>query len=139
MSLKDDFLKERKEQMDIFFKRRSIRKYTGDPVSDTDVTFLLKAAMAAPSAGNQQPWEFIVVRDKTVLQRLSRKPEWQSWCAATFQENDIKDSGFRTVPRRLKIFCWPPPQGNLAPYGWESIPARTGSMACGPFWEFPTM
>jgi nitroreductase len=58
--------------MDLFFKRRSIRKYSGEPVSDSDVTFLLKAAMAAPSAGNEQPWEFIVVKDRPFLQKLSR-------------------------------------------------------------------
>jgi nitroreductase len=47
--------------------RRSIRKYTRDPVDDERVERLLRAAMAAPSAGNQQPWQFIVVGDRAVL------------------------------------------------------------------------
>lgn len=53
------------------FQRRSIRKYTGEHVSREMVKQLLEAAMAAPSAGNQQPWEFVVVRDKEVLQKLT--------------------------------------------------------------------
>jgi nitroreductase len=48
--------------------RRSIRKYTGEPVSDAQVEILLRAAMAAPSAGNQQPWRFVVVRDRAQLE-----------------------------------------------------------------------
>jgi nitroreductase len=53
--------------MENIFSRRSVRKYTADPVSDEQVTELLRAAMAAPSAGNQQPWQFVVVRDRAVL------------------------------------------------------------------------
>ncbi len=51
--------------MDIFeaiFTRRSIRKFLDKAVSDADVTRLLEAAMAAPSAGNAQAWRFIVIR-----------------------------------------------------------------------------
>jgi nitroreductase len=47
--------------------RRSIRKYTDQPVSDDHVETLLQAAMSAPSAGNQQPWHFVVIRDRAVL------------------------------------------------------------------------
>lgn len=47
--------------------RRSIRSYTGAPVTDHQVETLLRAAMAAPSAGNAQPWEFLVVRDRATL------------------------------------------------------------------------
>jgi nitroreductase len=49
---------------DPVLSRRSIRKYTGEPVDDATVERLLHAAMAAPSAGNQQPWRFVVIRDR---------------------------------------------------------------------------
>jgi len=52
------------------FERRSIRSYTNKEVSDEAVKELLKAAMAAPSAGNQQPWEFIVTRDSQTFQEI---------------------------------------------------------------------
>ncbi|WP_045215010.1 nitroreductase family protein [Desulfonatronovibrio magnus] len=47
--------------------RRSIRKYQDKPVSDEKVKNVLEAAMMAPSAGNAQPWQFIIVRDKQAL------------------------------------------------------------------------
>lgn len=52
--------------------RRSIRKYAGGPVDDAQVEILLRAAMAAPSAGNQQPWRFVVVRDRALLEEVAR-------------------------------------------------------------------
>jgi nitroreductase len=52
--------------------RRSIRKYTSQPVSEVTVKELLQAAMAAPSAGNQQPWHFVVIRDRQILAEIPR-------------------------------------------------------------------
>ena len=59
--------------MDIFtalHTRRSIRKYTDEPVSKEDAHTLLEAAMIAPSAGNAQPWQFIVVDDKALQKSM---------------------------------------------------------------------
>lgn len=53
------------------FNRRSIRKYEDKPVEKEKIDELLRAAMQAPSAANQQPWEFIVVEDKNNLNKLS--------------------------------------------------------------------
>ena len=49
------------------FERRSIRKYLELPIPEEDIEKLLRAAMAAPSAGNQQPWEFILIKDKSIM------------------------------------------------------------------------
>lgn len=57
--------------MDAIFNRRSIRKFKDKPVEDEKIDKLLRAAMQAPSAVNQQPWEFIVVREKNTLKKLS--------------------------------------------------------------------
>lgn len=54
------------------FHRTSVRSFTGDEVSDEDLQLLLRAAMQAPSAGDQQPWEFFVVRDEGTREALSR-------------------------------------------------------------------
>ena len=51
--------------------RRSIRSYRGDAVTDEQIEQVLRAAMAAPSAGNQQPWEFIVVTDRALLTKIT--------------------------------------------------------------------
>ncbi len=57
--------------LDFIQKRRSIRSYKDEPVSDEQVDTLLRAAMAAPSAGNQQPWEFVVIRDRAAMQAVT--------------------------------------------------------------------
>jgi len=58
--------------VDTIRNRRSIRKYTAQPVPQELVTRLLEAAMSAPSAGNEQPWEFIVITDREVLQAITK-------------------------------------------------------------------
>ncbi|TYQ18083.1 UNVERIFIED_CONTAM: nitroreductase [Acetivibrio alkalicellulosi] len=58
--------------MNDILSRRSIRKYTKDPVKEEDIRSLLEAAMSAPSAGNQQPWHFVVVSDKAILNKITQ-------------------------------------------------------------------
>jgi nitroreductase len=56
--------------MDLFeaiHTRRSIRAFTDEPVSEADMDVILRAAMAAPSAGNAQPWHFVVLTDRAVM------------------------------------------------------------------------
>ncbi len=57
--------------MDVLFKRRSIRKYTDQSVSEKQIEQIIRAGMAAPSAGNQQPWHFIVIRDREMLDQIT--------------------------------------------------------------------
>lgn len=52
--------------------RRSVRKFTAEPVTDEQMEMLLRAAMAAPSATNEQPWQFVVIRDRATLGHLSK-------------------------------------------------------------------
>lgn len=51
--------------------RRSVRQFTDRPVTDAELDILMRAAMAAPSATNEQPWRFVVVREADRLERLS--------------------------------------------------------------------
>ncbi|MCF7926934.1 MAG: nitroreductase family protein [Candidatus Izimaplasma sp.] len=57
--------------MSLVLQRQSIRKYKDKPVEQSKIKQLLKAGMQAPSANNQQPWEFIVVDDRALLDNLS--------------------------------------------------------------------
>ena len=50
--------------------RKSVRNFTGESVTQNEIDILLKAAMAAPSAVNCQPWEFIIVTDRKTLDAL---------------------------------------------------------------------
>jgi nitroreductase len=58
------------DAMQAILTRRSIRQYTRKPVPDAILKELLAAAMSAPSAGNQQPWHFIVIDDREILDRV---------------------------------------------------------------------
>lgn len=59
------------QRLNVIFSRRSIREYTDEPVSEQDITALLEAGMAAPSASNRKPWHFVVVTDKGTLKALA--------------------------------------------------------------------
>jgi nitroreductase len=52
--------------------RRSIRKYAEGSISDEDIEALLRAAMHAPSAVNEQPWHFVVIKDRKILDAIPR-------------------------------------------------------------------
>jgi nitroreductase len=58
------------DAMEAIFTRRSIRRYAAEPVPEDVVEQLLEAAMYAPSAHNQQPWQFVVIQDRQTLDRM---------------------------------------------------------------------
>lgn len=63
------------------FHRVSVRRFEDRPVEDDKIDQVLRAAMAAPSAGNQQPWDFYVVTSKEKLQALAQVSQYAG-CAA---------------------------------------------------------
>jgi len=58
--------------MEAILSRRSVRKYTSEPVSDDVVKELLRGAMSAPSAGNERPWHFVVIRDRKTMGEIQK-------------------------------------------------------------------
>jgi nitroreductase len=61
------------ELMEAIFQRRAVRSYTDQPVSKTTIMELLQAAIQAPSAVNQQPWAFAVIRGRKRLDEYSER------------------------------------------------------------------
>ena len=57
--------------LDVIFSRKSVRSYTDQPVTDEQVETMLRAAMAAPTGMNVQPWRFVVIRDQAVKDKLA--------------------------------------------------------------------
>src|SRR5574344_1413894 len=57
--------------VDAIFKRTSVRTYTDEKITKEEIDQLMKAAMAAPSGCNAQPWEFIVIQDKNLLKKIT--------------------------------------------------------------------
>ncbi len=62
--------------MNAIFQRRSIRKFQDTPVPEKDIQQILRAAMAAPSAGNAQEWEFVLCRDKEKMEAVMQMHEY---------------------------------------------------------------
>ena len=58
------------EAFEAILSRRSIRKYLATPVSEHELHQLLDAAMNAPSSANGQPWHFVVVSDRKLLDQI---------------------------------------------------------------------
>lgn len=58
------------ESLQKIITRRSIRKYVDQPISEDQVQWMLRAGMNAPSAGNEQPWEFLVITNRDKLKRV---------------------------------------------------------------------
>lgn len=59
------------DALDAILTRRSIRRFTGEPLGTETIEALLRAAMAAPSAGNQQPWRFIVATTREAIDAIA--------------------------------------------------------------------
>lgn len=67
------------EYTDLIKKRRSIRRYKPEPISDQNLKTVLEAARLAPSSGNRQCWRYIVVTDQNIKTRLAEVGEkWVS-------------------------------------------------------------
>ncbi len=58
------------EALETIMNRRSIRRYTSQPVTNEQLSIILKSAMYAPSAVNKQPWHFIVFRNKETFRKI---------------------------------------------------------------------
>ena len=78
--------------MENIFHRVSIRKYEDKPVEKEKILQILKAGMQAPSACNQQPWEFYVLTDKEKIRELSKATPY-SGCAAGCDRSGISERG----------------------------------------------
>jgi nitroreductase len=61
--------------INVLRQRRSIRKYTEEPVARETVLLLIEALLRAPSSRNNQPWSFVVVEDRELLVKLSAAKE----------------------------------------------------------------
>jgi nitroreductase len=80
--------------IDTILSRRSVREFTDKPVSKEDINIILNAGHWAPSGLNNQPWRFIVIRNRETIQKLSECTHYSGIVAgapliiATFLDNE---------------------------------------------------
>ncbi len=93
--------------------RRSVRKYRPDPVDTKLVDKVLQAGIMAPSAGNRQPWEFIVVeRDAALKQAITQTTyRGNSWAGGAHQD-------WLAQAPVLIVVC-ADVQRSMSRYGWQ--------------------
>jgi len=65
--------------LEIFRKRRSVREYLPKEVEQEKLDEVLKAAMFSPTAHNRRSWEFVVVKDKGIIEKLSKATKWSDF------------------------------------------------------------
>ena len=73
--------------MDAIYRRRSVRDYTPDKVSEASIHMLMYAAIQAPTAMHEEPWAFAVIQDRKLLDRLSETAKRTIWLQAQGEEN----------------------------------------------------
>ncbi len=90
------------ELKEALLKRRSVRKFTDEMVSESEINELLHAAMSGPSACNKMPWEFFVITGKETLQKLRKAARYSKIVAplAIIVCGNIENS----LPRELAPF-----------------------------------
>jgi len=67
--------------LEVIKKRRSVRKYKKDPIPEEALSRVLQAARLAPSGKNFQPWKFIIVKDKSLKEKLAQASAGQFFMA----------------------------------------------------------
>ena len=70
-----------KNTIGTIMERRSIRNYRPDPIPEEHIEQILEAGRQAPSAGNRQPWHFVVVRDPELRKKTAQACHGQTWMA----------------------------------------------------------
>jgi nitroreductase len=73
--------------------RRSVRRYTAEPISDEVLEELIDCARLAPTGHNEQPWAFIAITDPAVRARIAKEAKWGRFIA--------------DAPACVAIFCRP--------------------------------
>jgi nitroreductase len=87
---------------EVFLKRRSVRKFRPDAIPEGDITKIIDAARMAPTSGNQQPWKFLVIRDRKLIDRMIEACAQGS--AKNFTPNGMNGTKEEFLEKRRKAF-----------------------------------
>lgn len=88
--------------LDLIKNRRTVRKFKPNPVPEEHIMKILEAAHYAPTAGNQQPWKFLVIQNREKLDQL--KKEAVSWYLDAYKEkNNPSQEEFDSIQEKVNI------------------------------------
>ncbi len=90
--------------IDAIHHRRSVRRYRADPVDESTIRRLLDAAVHAPTAIHLEPWAFVIVQNRTVLQRVSDRAKAMMHAKASAHRDLLRAPGAAPANRHLTGF-----------------------------------
>ena len=90
--------------LEFIYRRRSVRKFTGEPVSDEVVGQLIDAAIHAPSGKNMQNWHFVVVRNSDIIQKMAELVEKKHEILLPFMPDPEKQKEFKATVGYHTVF-----------------------------------
>jgi nitroreductase len=79
--------------LDVIYRRRAVRAYKPDAIDERRLRALFDAAVHAPTAMHQEPWQFVVVQDRQLLKRLSDRAKAMARGQATHHGTLLKPPG----------------------------------------------
>jgi nitroreductase len=82
---------------DVFKNRRSVRKFKPDSIPQADILKIINAARMAPTSGNQQPWKFLIIKDKNKINQLKEACITNSLARFSNDEKQKNTEGIRNV------------------------------------------
>lgn len=91
-------------ELEFIYRRRSVRKFKDEPVSDEVVERLIDAAVHAPSGKNLQNWYFVVVRNKSMIQNMAALVEKKHEALLRFIPDAKKQKEFKAAVGYLTVF-----------------------------------
>ena len=93
---------------DVVRNRRSVRKFKSDPVPEEHLSQILDAARLAPTSGNQQPWKFLVVKDRALLDRLKDTCVERSVAARQARSGELTSEQIESVSQYYRDYLSAP-------------------------------
>ena len=113
--------------MDSIFHRVSIRHYKTTTIEPEKIELMLRAAMQAPSAHNQQPWEYYVVTNREIIDQLSEATPYTGWAKGAPRV-------FVACSRSLKELKTPPHKDIDMSASVENLLLEADSLGLGAVW-----
>jgi nitroreductase len=84
------------------YLRRSVRNYKQSDVPDDIIRELIKAGTYAPTAGNRQPWRFVVIKNREMITRLSERAK-KLWLVWLDRAGEIADPEVKRLANQMKM------------------------------------
>ena len=109
------------------YGRRAVREFTTEPVEEAALRRLVDAAIQAPSAVNQQPWLFTIVRDKELLARVIAAERWRNLPHADGRQG----ADLRTFLHEQLFMPWAAPEFASALWALAYLTLIVGMMSAG--------